>query len=197
MGQAVMLSDPAEEFETLELHYHAGKKPGVPELQFTRDDQEIQRDEATMAGRDEVVLVKDGIRMRPNWGVGLDEGGQRHPGSTPYGIVVHAACLDVFERVMRNKSRRRHRLRVPSLRTLWKVLRMRLDACDNDLLGRPTHPDQYAPLWRRNFYYLYLTPTPFTTNWRILWRDFHGEWVSPHKNDSNARQAYLPPRNYS
>ncbi|KAK7968681.1 hypothetical protein PG988_007754 [Apiospora saccharicola] len=181
LEQAVMLSDPAEEFETLEMHYRAGKKPGVPELEFTRDDQEIQRDEVTIATPDECILTKDGTRVRPNWGVGLDNDGQRrHPDSTPYGIVVHAACLDVVERVMRKRSRRRRCLgRGPSLRTLWKVLRMRLDTCDNELMGRTNWSTQFAPLWLRNFFYQYLTPTEFTTGdrWRISWRKDHGKWL--------------------
>ncbi|KAK8084114.1 hypothetical protein PG996_002895 [Apiospora saccharicola] len=191
LEQAVMLSDPAEEFETLEMHYRAGKKPGVPELEFTHDDQEIQRDEVTMATPDECILTKDGTRVRPNWGVGLDNDGQRrHPDSTPYGIVVHAACLDVVERVMRKRSRRRRCLGGgPSLRTLWKVLRMRLDTCDNELMGRTNWSTQFAPLWLRNFFYQYLTPTEFTTGdrWRISWREDHGKWVSGHRNDGIAR----------
>ncbi|KAK8097462.1 hypothetical protein PG984_016601 [Apiospora sp. TS-2023a] len=176
-----MLSDPAEEFETLEQHYRAGKKPGVPELEFTRDDQKIQMDEVTMVTPDECILTKDGTRVRPNWGVGLDNDGQRrHPDSTPYGIVVHAACLDIVERVMHNRSRRRHCLGGgPSLRTLWKVLRMRLDTCDNELMGRTDWSTQFAPLWLRNFFYQYLTPTEFTTGdrWRISWREDHGKWL--------------------
>lgn len=183
-----MLSDPAEEFETLELHYRAGKKPGVAELAFTRDvdDQEIRRDEVAANWPDECVLVEDGTRIRPSWGVGLDHGGQRHPNSTPYGIVVHAACLGLVEKVVRHKSRRRNP-HVRSMRSLWKVLRMRLDACDNELMGRPDEsmvvwadePAQHAILWRRNLYYMHITPTSWWTDiWRNSWRDKHGEWVS-------------------
>ncbi|KAK8036549.1 hypothetical protein PG991_001686, partial [Apiospora marii] len=175
LGQAVMLSDPAEEFETLELHYRAGKKPGVPELEFTRDDQEIQRDEVTMATPYECLLVKDGTRVRPNWGVGHDDGGGRHPSSTPYGILVHAACLDIVERAMRNKSRRRNP-HVHSLRALWKVLRMRRDACDNELMGTDYGPAQHEPLWRRNFHYLY-NRNPLSSFVRTSRRGFDGEWV--------------------
>ncbi|KAK8087596.1 hypothetical protein PG997_002557 [Apiospora hydei] len=128
LAQAVMLSDPAEEFETLEQHYHAGKKPGVPELDFAGDGQEIQRDEVTVALSGECILKKDGRRVWPKRGIGLDESGERHPDSTAYGIVVHEACLDIVDRAMQKSWRHLH---ARSMRTLWKVLRMRLDAFDN------------------------------------------------------------------
>lgn len=50
----------------------------------------------------------------------------------PYYISVHEACLDIAERVA---ARPRHGVYVQSLRTLWKVLRMRFDAADNEVMA--------------------------------------------------------------
>ncbi|KAK7941588.1 uncharacterized protein PG986_013975 [Apiospora aurea] len=155
LAQAVMLSDPAEEFETLEQHYHAGKKPAVPELDFAGDGQEIQRDEVTVALSDECILKKDGRRVRPKRGIGLDESGERHPDSTAYGIVVHEACLDIVDRAMRKSWRHLH---ARSMRTLWKVLRMRLDAFDNKwtwISGPRNDIDLEVPDLGQGFYYTF------------------------------------------
>ncbi|KAK8043890.1 hypothetical protein PG994_012728 [Apiospora phragmitis] len=175
LSKAVMLSDPAEEFETLEQHYRAGKKPGVPELAFARDDEEIQKDKVTVTTTDECILERDGSRIRPNWGAGLDEAGGRHRGSTPYGIVVHEACLDITEMAMR-KSRRP--VRVRSMRTLWKVLRMRHDTYDNLLMGGEVVGARDTSSLATNIYYLFMEPEPHPgSDWRDPFRTNYGDWL--------------------
>ncbi|KAK8021887.1 hypothetical protein PG990_007025 [Apiospora arundinis] len=173
-----MLSDPAEEFETLEEHYWAGKKPGVPELEFTRDDQEIQVDKVRVISlsSEECIRERDGTRVRPYWAVGLDENGAPYPTPTTYGIVVHEACLDIAERAMRTS--RRH-LRVRSMRTLWKVLRARIDVCDHSMMvDRPQWPTRYSVVLDSHLYHMFLDPVPSVDeDWHEPFVSNDGDWL--------------------
>ncbi|KAK6863536.1 hypothetical protein PG995_000064 [Apiospora arundinis] len=173
-----MLSDPAEEFETLEEHYWAGKKPGVPELEFTRDDQEIQVDKVRVISlsSEECIRERDGTRVRPYWAVGLDENGAPYPTPTTYGIVVHEACLDIAERAMRTS--RRH-LRVRSMRTLWKVLRARIDVCDHSMMvDRPQRLTRYSIVLDSHLYNMFLDPVPsIDEDWHEPFISNDGGWL--------------------
>lgn len=157
----MLLYDPAQEFETLEVHYRAGKRKDIPRLDFRREgpDQDIQKVRAICAedhhhnneflllerDRNGGVVVDDhrdgtagpdlGTRTRVQANV---HSGRNRPGdsspSMPYYIAAHEACVDIAERVIK-AARWRGGVRVRSLRTLWKVLRMRFDAHDNEIMA--------------------------------------------------------------
>ena len=131
MAEAELLSDPDEEFEAREVHYRAGKRPGV--AAFVMPDgppSAIRRDAAVALAPTHCVMAADGREVRPNWGASFDA--DHVPVAQPYSIAVHAACAAIAARVAR---RPRPGVRLGSLRTLWKVLRTRFDARDNELMG--------------------------------------------------------------
>jgi hypothetical protein len=123
--KAILLSDQAGEFNILEQHYRAGKKPEVEKL-ATVFNADIRLDEAIVTDSDACVLAKSGEQITPYWLAGFDEHGI--PYSIPYSIVAHEYCVDIAIKVLRWSQ---SDLRVRSLRTLWKVLITRFDARDH------------------------------------------------------------------
>lgn len=129
--KATLLSDPEEEFERLETHYKAGKRKGILQITTRFDpDAAIRQERVSVTWSRSCVLEESGREVRPNWVAGYDETGT--PFGTLYGITVHESCNEIALRVMRKSQNDVH---VRSLRTLWKVLRMRHDARDNEYMG--------------------------------------------------------------
>ncbi|KAF2998077.1 hypothetical protein E8E14_001951 [Neopestalotiopsis sp. 37M] len=127
--KVVLLSDPVKEFEILEQHYKAGKRKNIAEMHLDID-QDIRQDAATATWSNTCVVTESGEEYPPNWLAGFDEFGTAYP--IPYSIGVHEACVEVAMRVMRKSQ---NNVRVRSLRTLWRVLRTRYDARDNEYMG--------------------------------------------------------------
>ncbi|KAL7619756.1 hypothetical protein AAE478_010298 [Parahypoxylon ruwenzoriense] len=145
--QAVLLSDPAREFEQLEVHYRGGKRRDAPRLDL-RTPTEIRKDRAR-------VIEGNRLRIIPSAGDGqaTEEGGEDEEEegvlanvtygrevdgqyvSTPYYIAAHEACLEVAEDAMRHSP---HDIVVRDLRTLWKVLRVRFDVDDSYYMSTVT-----------------------------------------------------------
>ncbi|ORY68196.1 uncharacterized protein BCR38DRAFT_128255 [Pseudomassariella vexata] len=126
----ILLSDPDREFETLEQHYKAGKRPKIPKLAF-QAQADIRRDVAVVRDGEWCVLQDaDGTEIKPNWSMEVDENNRVY--SMPYSIAAHGACVDIVVRLMRSS---RNEVHVRSMRTLWKVLRMGFDARDNEYMG--------------------------------------------------------------
>lgn len=145
--EAVLLSDPDQEFEQLERHYRGGKKRGAPRLD-PHVGQEIQKDRAH-------VIEGDRLRILPAEEEN-EEGEEENPGRerecvrannsyiyeendqwavTPYYIATHGACLEVAEDTMRRSP---HDIIVRDLRTLWKALRMRFEVDDSYYMSTVT-----------------------------------------------------------
>lgn len=136
--EAVLLSDPAREFEQLEEHYRGGKRKAAPRLEL-RTTEDIRKTRAHVIEGDRLRLVsteadedlgRDGEEVRANHSYGRLESGQWDP--TPYYIATHGACLEVAEITMRDSP---HNIAVRDLRTLWKVLRMRFEVSDSHYMG--------------------------------------------------------------
>lgn len=136
---AVLLSDPDEEFEQLELHYRGGKKRNAPRLDL-RAEQEIRKDCACVIEGDRLrILISDeaggdrSAEVQANNSYICEENGQWT--DTPYYIATHSACLEVAEDAMRRSP---HDIVVRDLRTLWKVLRMRFEVDDSHYMSTVT-----------------------------------------------------------
>lgn len=196
--QVMLLHDPAQEFETLEVHYRAGKRKDIPRLDFRREgpDQDIQtvraictedhhNNEFLLLERDrgDGAVVNDhregmagpdpdpGTRTRVQANVhsGRNRPGDSNP-SMPYYIAAHEACVDIAERVI-EAARWRGGVRVRSLRTLWKVLRMRFDAHDNEIMAGEFN--EYVLMHQ-----LYYMPYEFVELDSFLPRGGFQHWVS-------------------
>lgn len=154
LASAELLSDPDEEFEAREVHYRAGKQPGV--APFTPPDSPpsaIRREAAVAREPTRFTVVADGREVRPNWGGQFEPG--HVPASQPYSIVVHAACAAIATRVALQP---RPDVHINSLRTLWKVLRTRFDARDYEFMAFMDMTAMEAPgpfrVVLKNRYYL-------------------------------------------
>ncbi|KAI1371950.1 hypothetical protein F4677DRAFT_434097 [Hypoxylon crocopeplum] len=134
--EAVLLSDPAREFEQLEEHYRGGKRRNAPRLDL-QTTQEIQKDRAHVIEGDRLCIItaneedgsESGLEQEEivaNFSYGRGENGEW--ASTLYSIATHESCLEVAETVICCSP---HEIAVRDLRTLWKVLRMRFEVDDN------------------------------------------------------------------
>lgn len=126
--KAVLLSDPDGEFETVEQHYVGGKRSGIAQL-HTNFDAVILQERATATWSNTCIYEESGHEISPYWMAGYDEFGA--PYNVPYSIATHEACVQIAQMVMRRSQNNVH---VRSMRTLWKVLRSRRDARDNEYM---------------------------------------------------------------
>lgn len=172
LTKAELLSDPDDEFEAREQHYRAGKLQGAPV--FAMPDgppATIRREAATGLSRTEYRLVGDDRTRHPEWTDGDDHvrrpnwtarfGADGVPAAQPYSIVVHAACADIAARVVRHP---RHGVRLNSFRTLWKVLRTRFDARDNEYIYTSYSFRNNALAHEENYY---LVRQDFDPDWSV------------------------------
>ncbi|ETS73863.1 hypothetical protein PFICI_14809 [Pestalotiopsis fici W106-1] len=164
--KVVLLSDPVKEFEKLEEHYRAGKRKNIEQAHFDID-QDIRQDAATATWSNTCTVTGSGEEYPPNWLAGFDEFGQAYP--IPYSIAVHEACVEVALGVMRKSQ---NNVRVRSLRTLWRVLRTRYDARDNEYMGTVEWAGpQYIVM--ENGYYM---PLGFADDFSV-WDGDDAHWV--------------------
>ncbi|RYP57168.1 hypothetical protein DL769_009650 [Monosporascus sp. CRB-8-3] len=149
LTRVVLLHDPAREFETLEEHYRGGKRKDAPRLDFRRDPGlEIQKTRAACTREDRFLLEGTTPDAPHAESAGPEVEANEHPGrdetlewtQPPYYIAAHEACVEIAERVM---ARPRSGVRVRSLCTVWKVLRMRFEARDIEVMAHP-NPDADA-----------------------------------------------------
>ncbi|KAI0123558.1 hypothetical protein BJ170DRAFT_686824 [Xylariales sp. AK1849] len=165
--KAVMLSDPATEFDTLEMHYRGGKKKEIEQLTRTFD-ADIRRDRAIATGLGTYVLMDTAQELAPNWMAVFDENGD--PYSIYYAIVTHEACVDIAMKVMRYSQVGVH---VQSLRTLWKVLRTRWDARDSEYMGSVAFSGPHHVVMNHGYY----TPLNSSVGEYSMWQGFITHWV--------------------
>ncbi|OTB13844.1 hypothetical protein K445DRAFT_24339 [Daldinia sp. EC12] len=129
LADVVLLSDPEREFELLSKHYDAGKNENAPLLN-PQISQGIEKTRAQFVqGVDFRILTsfnhEDYGKLVLPYDIYERTYGQNPPwGPPPYFMPVHKACIDLAESTMR----RCHDITVRDLRTLWKVLRMRMVA---------------------------------------------------------------------
>ncbi|KAI1808638.1 hypothetical protein F4811DRAFT_500153 [Daldinia bambusicola] len=127
LADVVLLSDPEREFELLSKHYDGGKPQNDPPL-IPRILQGIQKTRAEFVrATDFRVLTTFGDEDHRKIVLPYDMYeriyGQNPPwGPPPYFMPVHKACIELAESAMRHC----HDIAVRDLRTLWKVLRMRM-----------------------------------------------------------------------
>ncbi|KAJ1323076.1 hypothetical protein MN608_11930 [Microdochium nivale] len=160
---AVLLSDPAHEFERLEVHYRAGRTASIMPIDFTTatvsgtlrdvvadvDIVAIVEEQAVYMGHELFQLLRSGnveddgfVQVNEHVGQEAWEGG-----SSTYRIAVHPACLAVARDYYRaqdiaatGQGSQQHgtagagHAAARGLRTLWKVLRTRWDALDAMLM---------------------------------------------------------------
>lgn len=165
--QVVLLSDPAKEFERLEQHYRAGKKKDAEQANIEAK-ADIRRDAATATMSNTCVVENTGQEIAPYWLAGFDEFGEPYP--IPYSITTHRTCVDIAVRVMRKSPNDVH---VRSLRTLWKVLRTRLDARDNEYMGTIEEPGPQFVVMDHGYY----MPLGFADDYSV-WEGDDTHWVS-------------------
>ncbi|KAK6070699.1 hypothetical protein SCUP515_08308 [Seiridium cupressi] len=164
--RAVLLSDPAKEFETLEQHYRAGKKKGVAQL-HVEVNADIRQDRATATWSNTYIVQQTGQEIAPHWLAGFDEFGEPYP--RPYSIGAHGLCLEIAMKVMRKSQNNIH---VRSLRALWRALRTRYDARDNEYMGTvETAGPQYIVMDNR-----YYMPLGFADDYSV-WEGDDAHWV--------------------
>ncbi|KAI4593978.1 hypothetical protein KJ359_008766 [Pestalotiopsis sp. 9143b] len=162
----VLLSDPVAEFEKLEQHYKAGKRKNAEQAHF-EIDHDIRQDAATATWSNTCIVTESGQEISPNWLAGFDEFGTPYP--IPYSIPAHEACVDLAQRVMRKSQ---NDVRVRSMRTLWRVLRTRFDARDNEYMGTVEGSGpQYIVM--DNGYYM---PLGFADDYSV-WEGDDAHWV--------------------
>lgn len=138
--EAVLLSDPAQEFEKLEEHYRGGKKRNAPRLDF-RTEQQIRKYRARVIEGNRLRVItaeedhaaRDWEEVQANHSYGREANGEW--ALMPYYIATHGACLEVAEDAMRRSP---HDIVVRDLRTLWKVLRMRFEVDDSYYMSTVT-----------------------------------------------------------
>lgn len=169
-AEAILLSDPAHEFEKMEHHYRAGKYQKVERIASEFDDIEIRRDRALVAGPELCIVTETGDEVRPNFLAGFYA---NHPPSpAPYSIVTHEACVDIAVKVTRSP---RIDVHVRSLRTLWKVLRTRFDARDNENMGSALVSGPHYVVMDHGYY----MPLGFADDYSV-WDGDDEHWVSKH-----------------
>ncbi|KAI1099466.1 hypothetical protein F4804DRAFT_83641 [Jackrogersella minutella] len=139
--KAALLSDPAREFEQLEVHYRGGKRSDAPRLEFLATG-EIRKDRARVieGGRLQIISAAESYEdpdgeqeVQSNQSYGREENGEWSV--RPYYIATHEACLEVAENAM---CRSPHDIVVRDLRTMWKVLRMRFEVDDSYYMSTVT-----------------------------------------------------------
>ncbi|RYO85990.1 hypothetical protein DL764_009075 [Monosporascus ibericus] len=159
--KVVLLHDPAREFETLEEHYRGGKRKEAPRLDFRRGPGlEIQKTRAAFMPGGRFRLEGSTLGTPHAEFAGPEVEANEHPGrdeglewtQLPYYIAAHEACVEIAERVA---ACPRSGVRVRSLCTVWKVLRMRFEARDIEVMADP-NPDADAAryLLMEHGYYL-------------------------------------------
>ncbi|KAI1136377.1 hypothetical protein F5Y05DRAFT_415147 [Hypoxylon sp. FL0543] len=163
-AEAVLLSDPAREFEHLVEHYKGGKRRNVPKISL-QIVQGIRKDRARLVQANRLWIVTtegdeesdhNQEEVLATHSYGRDENGDW--AVTPYYIATHRACLEVAEATMRDSP---HDIVVRDLRTLWKVLRMRFEVDDSyymssaaDSVARPQR------IQLPHAYYMPFRPSP-------------------------------------
>lgn len=160
-----MLSDPAKEFERLEQHYRAGKYKDVKQIQLDINE-DILHEHAVTTWSNTCVL-ESGLEITPPWAALREMSGV--PYTHSYVMVVHERCAEIASTVLRKSQNDIH---VRSQRTLWKVLRTRYDARDNEYMGTidGTGP-QYIMM--DNGYYM---PLGFADDYSV-WDGDDAHWV--------------------
>ncbi|XXH01239.1 arginine metabolism regulation protein II [Hypoxylon texense] len=141
--EAVLLSDPDQEFEQLERHYRGGKKRDAPRLD-PHVGHGIRKDRAQVIGGDRLRILpaekedteggqdrEHEVRANNSYIYEVND----QWAVTPYHIATHGACLEVAEDVMHRSP---HDIVVRDLRTLWKVLRMRFEVDDSYYMSTVT-----------------------------------------------------------
>ncbi|KAI5863730.1 hypothetical protein GGS23DRAFT_604744 [Durotheca rogersii] len=140
--EAVLLSDPAREFEQLEVHYRGGKRADAPRLDPGAAATAIRKDAARVVEGNRLRLVGSEPPAPAlgwwndagweDWGVRANESysdvvdGEYL--STPYYVATHGACLALAEDAVRRGPLR-------DLRALWKALRARYEVDDSYYAG--------------------------------------------------------------
>ncbi|KAH6657994.1 hypothetical protein BKA67DRAFT_656226 [Truncatella angustata] len=164
--ETVLLHDPESEFEQLEQHYRGGKYRGVEQANI-QINADIRQDNATTTWSNTCVVKETGQEIAPNWLAGFDE--FNIPYNIPYSIAVHKPCVDIAVKVMR---RSQNDIRVRSLRTLWKVIRTRFDARDNEYMGTIDKPGPQYLVMDHGYY----MPLGFADDYSI-WEGDDAHWV--------------------
>ncbi|KAI1469395.1 uncharacterized protein F4812DRAFT_422906 [Daldinia caldariorum] len=129
LADVVLLSDPEREFELLSKNLNREKTQNEP-LPSPRILQEIKKTRAEFVGGTDFRIFttfgdEDHRRIVLPYDMYERIYGQNDPwGPSPYFMPVHRACIDLAETIMC----RCHNIVVRDLRTLWKVLRMRMVA---------------------------------------------------------------------
>ncbi|KAI1332195.1 hypothetical protein F5Y16DRAFT_394268 [Xylariaceae sp. FL0255] len=171
-SRVVLLSDPEREFEQLEEYYRAGKLVSPPPpFRFDRS-LAIRRDAAFLDGANRLRLAQTiggvSLDVHPNHIPGRDVNWEWN---STYYIAVHEACLSIADRLFTHLGQPSHLrfgvgrdcgISVRSVESLWKTLRMRFDALDNELMGGLNlMPDDVHPgISLRTGYYLHPSTGP-------------------------------------
>ncbi|KAI1758724.1 hypothetical protein GGR53DRAFT_215118 [Hypoxylon sp. FL1150] len=175
--EAILLSDPDQEFEQLERHYRGGKRRDAPRLNLLVT-QQIRKDRARVIGGDRLQILssdKQGASRGgdPEWVQANNSyicGENGLWAETPYYIATHGGCLEVAEEVMRRSP---HNIIVRDLRTLWKVIRMRFEVNDSHHMSTATGAVARSQRIRLpHGYYMPFRPSPVTS------------WQSPGGQDN-------------
>jgi hypothetical protein len=169
-AKAILLSDPASEFERMEHHYRAGKHKQPNRIASEHNDVAIRRDRAIVVGPELCAVKETGEQVRPNFLAGFYE--NQPTSQAPYSIVTHEACVDIAVKVTRSP---RIDVHVRSLRTLWKVLRTRFDARDNEYMGSADVSGPHYVVMDHGYY----MPLGFADDYSV-WDGDDEHWVSKH-----------------
>lgn len=176
--KVVLLSDPDSEFETLEQHYKGGKRPGIEQL-HKKFDAEIRQNRATATWSNTCIAEGDGREIAPLWLAGYDEFNE--PYSIPYSIATHEACIEIALKVMRTSQSGVH---VRSLRTLWKVLRSRYDARDNEYMGTVQEAGPQYIMMDHGYY----MPLGYADDYSV-WEGDDTHWVRRPSHDRASSRS--------
>ncbi|KAI1412729.1 hypothetical protein F5Y13DRAFT_162557 [Hypoxylon sp. FL1857] len=160
--EAMLLSDPAREFEQLGEHYRGGKRRHAPRLNL-HAAQDIRKDRARVIQGDSLRIITskddEGLEQGQE-GVLANYSPNHHENeewaSTPYYIVTHEACLEVAESVMRRSP---HHIVLRDLRTLWKVLHMRFEVEDSYYMSSVTDEARPQRVQLPHAYYMPFRPS--------------------------------------
>ncbi|KAH8668924.1 hypothetical protein BX600DRAFT_265378 [Xylariales sp. PMI_506] len=127
--KVLLLNDPSKEFEACESHYRAGKQKDVLPLD-RKFNAEIGQRRATATRSERLLAEGSDVEIVANSWFGFDEDGELY--EIVYSIVNHEACVDIAARAIRASPVGIH---IRSMRALWKALRTRFDARDNEYMG--------------------------------------------------------------
>ncbi|KAI0165350.1 hypothetical protein GGR52DRAFT_558411 [Hypoxylon sp. FL1284] len=187
--EAVLLSDPDQEFEQLERYYEGNEWHHKPRPEL-RVELAIRKDDARSHGYLFGILATEGESLWASWvkpyiNAHVHERNGK-PYYIPYYITTHGACIAVAEDVMRRSP---HDIVVRDLRTLWKVLRMRFQV--HDCYPADTPPGTVMPppqIQLPHNYYIPRRTSPATTGNSFDGRD--GIHNSP--NGLERWEAFYP-----